>query len=218
MKKVLLAAILVLGLILGYFLAQNKTIQQTIKSSLEKTNQEGNSATSEITDSSSESLAKQNTKTPANSEFISWVQSEAQELEKSAVDPQKIETELTARSGQLLAEEQSYLASRILEAASPANEKIFGIYLLSLNVDHNLQALSEVLKNDLNYPLENPTHSPEEVLSMQEKTLRRMAVDAIFEKAKTQKYAREQLEKLKTESQSPYIRDYIKKKLAELSQ
>ncbi|MFP5519988.1 MAG: hypothetical protein ACLGGX_08800 [Bdellovibrionia bacterium] len=218
MKKVFLAAILVLGLILGYFLAQNKTVQQTIKSSLEKTNQEGNSAASEITDSSSESLAKQDSKIPANSEFISWVQSEAQELEKSAVDPQKIETELTARSGQLLAEEQGYLASRILEAASPANEKIFGIYLLSLNVDHNLQALSEVLKNDLNYPLENPTHSPEEVLSMQEKTLRRMAVDAIFEKAKTQKYAREQLEKLKTKSQSPYIRDYIKKKLAELSQ
>lgn len=148
--------------------------------------------------------------------FRQWFEFEAKELEKSSSDPKIQEQRLTGIAQKLNAAEVTYLKNQTLGESSSANARILSVYTLSLAPEVTNSALEEISTAPLRYDGEHQTHSPEETLSMQEKALRRMALDSLFMRAQTDLEQREKLKRIVSQIPDPALREYAEKRLKSL--
>ncbi|HEY1078701.1 MAG TPA: hypothetical protein VGE46_01320 [Bdellovibrio sp.] len=148
--------------------------------------------------------------------FQEWFQLESKELERSSADPKIQEQRLTAIAQKLNAAELSYLKNQTLAESSSANARILSVYTLSLAPEVTGSVLEDISTAPLKYVGEQQTHSPEEALSMQEKSLRRMALDSLFKRAETDLDQREKLKRIVSQIPDPALRDYAEKRLKSL--
>lgn len=148
--------------------------------------------------------------------FQEWFQLEARELEKSSVDPKAQDERLKAVARRLNGKELEYLKSQTLGESSAATSRILSVYTLSLAPEVTGTVLEEISTAPLKYVGEQQTHSPEETLSMQEKSLRRMALDGLLKRAETDLDQREKLKRIVSQLPDPALRDYAEKRLKSL--
>lgn len=147
--------------------------------------------------------------------FKNWLQQEAKNLEKSAVDPNVKEVELKVYAAQLGASEILFLRDRAMDfEQTSANDRILAVYLLTLAPQHHTKgALLELTQAPLKLQGEHSVHSLEETLAAQEKSLRRMAIDQLVAGARGDEQSRSELVKQFAQIQDVSLREYAQKAL-----
>lgn len=151
-----------------------------------------------------------------SAEFRRWFESETRELEQQQNDTTTVENLLRIKAESLSLQEVLFLKKKVLESPV-ANEKIISVYMLSLaERQEALSSLAEISNQQAQYPSPQPVHSPEETLSMQEKTIKRMALDALFEKAQKSSEARQLFHENIDRISDPELRAYAQRKDREL--
>lgn len=146
-------------------------------------------------------------------EFQQWAANESAEVENTTTNSREKELELKTRARNLTPVEVHYLAMQSLLGTNPARQRIFTTYLLTLAPEVTQTGLQEILQAPLEYPGQHPVHSPEETLATQERSLRRMALDALLEKAKTSPETRDELRKFISQITDESLRNYAERSL-----
>lgn len=154
---------------------------------------------------------------PEIAELTLWLQEEAKALD-AASQPQATEQRLKERAKNLQNNEVQFLAQVANEIARPANQRILATYLLTLSLENTASGLEVILRAPLQVSAVDAakTHSPEETLSMQEKALKRMAIDALIEKVKQMPSWRPQAEAIFKTIPDSNLRQYAESRLLEL--
>lgn len=147
-------------------------------------------------------------------EFSEKFSTEASKMEQFSGDPATRENALRTWAQALTLPEVQFLKIQALSQQSSANERILATFLLTLTSDNGpgQQALLEFVTAPLQVPTDFAVHSPQETLSAQEKALRRMAIDALIEKARRQGNT-DELQSSIDKIQDPALRDYAQKAL-----
>lgn len=147
-----------------------------------------------------------------NSEFKIWFNDEVKDMEKSSLDIRAKEKSLQEAASHFSVAQIQFLKKRTMDMKSPANDRILATYVLTLAPDEfGIQALQEIVQAPLVMAGEHPTHSPEETLAMQEKSIRRMALDALLAKAQANADYRDAFLKAINEINDTSLRDYAEK-------
>lgn len=149
-------------------------------------------------------------------EFKDWYTSEVRDLEKSTTNPDDTKKKLLIKSKSLTQVEIQFLTQQSIDIASTANDKIFSVYLLGMDAQHNNEGLIKIIIAPFNFAGTQTTHSPEETLAMQEKTIRRMAIDAIMDDLKDHPEQKPFAQAKIQEIQDTGVRDYALKRLREI--
>ncbi len=149
-------------------------------------------------------------------DFQDWFNQEASQLDRAVSDSKAKEEELKARARSLTLQEMGFLKSQILADRVAANTRIFAAYLLSLAPEATASVLGDLVQEPLRYEGVQKVHSPEETLSMQEKSLRRMAIDALIKRAETEPGYRDELQKVVRGIPDTALREYAQKALDQL--
>lgn len=148
--------------------------------------------------------------------FQDWFHKEAQEIEKSSGDPHAQEDRLKKIAKELNPAEIQVLKETLLGDNTSANASILSMYLLTLAPSAS-EALEDVIKAPLKYDGEHPVHSPEETLSMQERSLRRMALEALFSRAEADSAQKDRLRRFIADIPDRSLREYAEKRLKSLN-
>jgi len=146
-------------------------------------------------------------------EFQKWLRDEGESIETSTANPREKELELLALARKLSPVEVGYLAKQSLLSTNSARQRIFATYFLTLAPEVTQSGLFEVLQAPSEYPGQHPVHSPEEALATQERSLRRMALDALLERAKSNPEARADLRKFISQITDETLRNYAERSL-----
>ncbi|KHD89398.1 MAG: hypothetical protein OM95_03230 [Bdellovibrio sp. ArHS] len=157
------------------------------------------------------------TASAVSDEFLRWLSAGAQDIEKSSVSPDQLEASLRLKSSQLNLEESLFLATTVLRQEGPARESIFAAYVLGLSVPHNYQALEKVLEAPLSHQEKPRIHSPEETLSMQEKSLRRMVIEDLVKSYQRGEVTQEQIAASFEKISDAQLKKYALKRLKEVA-
>lgn len=108
------------------------------------------------------------------------------------------------------------LARQASDLSVPINERALSTYLLSEAGPAAATALHEMIVAPLVKPGPYPPHSTDETQSMQEKSLRLMAIDGLFKAAQIDPESKRHLEAVAQTGESEAIRNYAMRKLSEL--
>lgn len=149
-------------------------------------------------------------------QFQKWFTAQSAAIESSTPNPDEKEAELREKATTLTTEEIDFLSREALDPESPANQKIFATYLLSLAPENTAAGLITIVSSPLQYKGPNPTHSPEETLAMQEKTLRKMALESLLQQASKDPQFREGFNKSTGQISDSTLRDYAEQVLANM--
>ncbi|MBC7420346.1 MAG: hypothetical protein H7328_06415 [Bdellovibrio sp.] len=150
-------------------------------------------------------------------QFRNWIQLESKSLNNSAVNTEEKQIQLKALAQNLTSAQNKKLIEVALDSDADANARILSIFLLTLGSrPENISLLLEAAKKEIPDlgPL-NP-HSAAELKRGQELALRMMAVDELFERARQNPEALQQLQRLSSEAGASEIRNYAQRKLKEL--
>lgn len=158
-----------------------------------------------------------NTEIHVSTEFRDWVKNSSESLHESVESQEQTEALLRTKSSALSLQESQYLAQMALQASAPANTRIFSVYLLGLQAPHNLLAISAVLEAPLSFQEKPATHSPEETLAMQEKSLRRMAIEDLLKSFQKGELPREQIVQTFDKIPDAQLKKYAHTRLQELT-
>lgn len=221
MKKNLLLISFIIALMALVFLYQrnaHETFTDTsAEASLKADSAEAVVANNESVDSNSKPSDPFLQKAANVSEaFKTWFAASYVEVEKSSVDPQKVQEDLTRKAFAMNAEERLFLFQKVLSTSSKATEKMFSAYVLGLNPEQNTAYLELIAKAPLVY-IDAAVHSPEETLQMQEKALRRMAIESLLNRAAADPSYKRSLSDLASQIQDPALKKFLEKKLSELN-
>lgn len=148
--------------------------------------------------------------------FTQWFENQAREMEKSVTDPKAKEVELKTAAQKLTPSEVQFLKERSINMKDAANSRILAVYVMSLAPDVTEEALLEVAQAPLVMQGEHPVHSPEETLAAQEKSLRRMAIDALIEQARQNPDRRTALKTAIGQITDSSLREYAEKSYQKL--
>jgi hypothetical protein len=216
MKKWALSLAIIFGLALSSYLAfdsssisQSKSAQKLKKNLFEIIS--NNSMNRPSDDSPSTS-----TFTGINDQFKKWFDLESESIENSTPNPDYKEAELRQKAASLSSSEIDLLSRATLETNSPARKKIFAVYLLSLAPEKTAAGLFAIVQSPYQFNDQNPTHSPEETLAMQEKTLRKMALESLLQRAAADPGFRETFRKSITQISESSLRNYAEQVLANM--
>ncbi|MCB0420404.1 MAG: hypothetical protein KDD61_05380 [Bdellovibrionales bacterium] len=165
--------------------------------------------------------AKEKESTQSDSEsmdaFRQWFSEESGRLEDMGpMSPEYLES-LSNRAASLADAEQAELVKIARNLSEPAQKKILAVYMLSLGKSGTLQSLTDFIEAPLQAEPDADPHSPEDAKRVQEKSLKIMAIEALVEQAKTDPQARSLLERSMENIADPYLRNYAKRKLTELT-
>lgn len=152
--------------------------------------------------------------TPA--QFADWLKSEAQLLDKN--DPNNADKEiiLKAKAAQFTESNIKYLRKIATDAAASANERIVAVYFLSLSSDKALPELIDVAGSPFSLPNPQPVHSIGEATLMQEKAIRVVAIDELFNRFENNAITRAQLENGISRISESSLKQYAARRLADL--
>ncbi len=143
-----------------------------------------------------------------------WLADEAKNLENKTVDPQEKEAELRDKASRFTTEDISFLARTSTNAKATANERIEATYLLTLS--SSTSALIGIAKTPLSLPSPQPVHSIGETLLMQEKAIRIMAIDELFNRVKDNAALRPTLLQAINQIKDEAVKHYALKRYQEL--
>ncbi len=148
------------------------------------------------------------------SNFPTWFAEEAKNIEASLKDPAEKEALLKTRAQQLTPADIKFLEKKALDTGATANERISATYLLTQST--SVQAIVNTAQAPLSLPSPQPVHSIGETLLMQEKALHIMAIDELFNRAKTNAALRNQLFSYISKISDEGIKQYALKRYQEL--
>lgn len=158
--------------------------------------------------------AESDSTAPTTANFPTWFSEEAKNLEANTKDPAEKEALLKAKAQQLTPAEINFLQKKATDAKATANERISATYLLTLSA--SAQSLVEISQSPLSLPSPQPVHSIGETLLMQEKAIRVMAIDELFNRVKTDATLRNQLLTLINKISDEGVKQYALKRYHEL--
>lgn len=130
---------------------------------------------------------------PISSEFKKWFENEVNVLNTPVKNQDSKEADLKKSISNAQPQELIFLADQAMNMNLPANVRILSVYLLTLSPEIASEVLLKIIKSELTVADSPQPHSIEETLSMQEKTIRRMAIDSLILRAKTDLEYRSQL-------------------------
>lgn len=146
-----------------------------------------------------------------------WLHTESGWLNSTQNNSDEQQIRFRAQAQTLVPAQLQLLRNFALDSAGPINDRILSAYMITLNTSSDSkEILFEVAKS------EPPDHGPilphteAELKHTQELALRYMEVDELFERAKTDANARDNLKLLVVEAQSAQVRSYAEKKLKQL--
>lgn len=151
------------------------------------------------------------------SELRDWVAYQGRSMNYSGHRSEELETRLRAQARTLEPRQMKQLREITLSTSQPINDRIFASYLLSLN--YSTASAEEIYAAAAaEFPNHGPSvpHSEAEIRNAQEMALRYMQVDALYERAKKDPNIRNKLKLLSEQSPSESLRDYVRRRLAEL--
>jgi hypothetical protein len=212
------ALILAASIIYFFFLKNPKSpdfvLQGPIQSSQsEKEDQKALATLTEDQQDPSVSAEVQKAVTP---EFLLWFRTEIVKTESQNLNPDRLEIELKEKALALSAFEIQFLTEKVLSETAEAREKILSIYILSLAGENSETALLKIASAPLQYTEAQTPHSPEEALSMQEKSLRRLAVESLLESARQNPALKEALLAEFQNIPDPELRQFALARLGEI--
>ena len=146
--------------------------------------------------------------------FATWFADETKSLDNKVMDQNEKEAELKDRASRFTAEEISFLIKTSTNSKATANERIEATYLLTLSL--STPALIEVAKTPLSLSSPQPVHSVGETLLMQEKAIRIMAIDELFNRVKDNAALRPSLLQAINQIQDEAVKRYALKRYKEL--
>ncbi|MCC2679208.1 MAG: hypothetical protein K0R29_1784 [Pseudobdellovibrio sp.] len=147
-----------------------------------------------------------------------WLRQESAAMDMTNNDTAQVEIKLKASANTLKPEQLKDLVSKALNMNTPANQRILAAYILTLNTSEaSIGAQVDLAKEPL--PDLGPAlpHTEAELRRTQELALRYMEVDQLAERARTDANARDKLKLLLNEAGSEEVRNYVARKLKELS-
>ncbi|XGC79956.1 hypothetical protein ACES2L_11515 [Bdellovibrio bacteriovorus] len=150
-------------------------------------------------------------------QFQQWFSSEAENVEKSSGNPKAKELELRERVYNMQADEIKFLGKQSVDMSGPAKQRILATYLLTLAPNKTSDTLFFVVEAPLQITGDAQVHSTDETLSAQEHSLRRMAIDALIEKARQDSHFKEQFNDRIPRIENVALRDYAKRRIRELN-
>lgn len=151
-----------------------------------------------------------------STEFLNWFNEQLSGFDKISTNKDFNEDAYRKKSASLEVSEQIYLVKTILTPQGPANSKILSAYILGLETEHNFEAISYVLSQELSIR-SGPVHSPEETLSMQEKAIRRMLIDSSIQDFKIGRISENELIESFNKIPDQGLRAYALSRFAEVS-
>ena len=158
----------------------------------------------------------QNLQAMQPAEFIRWIEKEGRAMDSTS-NPEGVQIKIKAQARTLTAAQLPLLVQNALNISASANARIFSAYLLTLSeLPQSVGAISDLAGKGL--PDLGPVipHSEAELRHGQELALRYMQIDELFQRAKTDSYALDNLRLLATKAEELRVRDYAQKKLQEL--
>lgn len=154
---------------------------------------------------------------PATPRLKSFLGEEGESFDTGKVDAAAAEKHVKEMAAQLTPEEMKFLVATALEMNARASDRILSAYLLVSAKEKAFSSLRDFITAPLRGNPHAPEHSVEELAAMQEKSLRVMAIDGLFEQAKVDPAARDTFFKLVSELREPSLSQYVQKKIKELS-
>ena len=167
---------------------------------------------------SSTSVADQdsNLKDQTPTQFADWLKSEAQLLDKNDPNNSDKDAVLKAKAAQFTESNIQYLRKTATDTAVAASERIMAVYFLTLSNNNTLSALIDVASSPFSLPNPQPAHSLGESTLMQEKAIRVVAIDELFNRYENNAITRVQLESGIDRISEPGLKQYALRRLKEL--
>ena len=147
-------------------------------------------------------------------EFAKWFFEESKNIEANTKNPDEKEAALKIRAQQMTDEELAYLRKKATDTKATASERISAAYLLTLS--NSAQSLVDISQSPLSLPSPQPVHSIGETLLMQEKAIRVMAIDELFNRAKADAVLRSQLLAIINKMSDEGLKQYALKRYRDL--
>ena len=154
------------------------------------------------------------TEATAAQSFSTWFAGEANNLEASTNNPAEKESLLKARAQKLTPAEIQFLQKKAVDTKATAKERISAAYLLTLS--NSSDSLVQLSQAALSLPFPQEVHSIGETLLGQEKAIRVMAIDELFNRAKTDAALRKQLPEIINKISDPALKQYALRRYQEL--
>lgn len=154
--------------------------------------------------------------TPNDSEIEFFVRREAQELDDVHVDQVEKRRQIREVVKKITPQQSRRLLDTVKNPKATSGEKIISTFLLVEGGLKTQKELTELITAPLVENQDYAPHSAEEMRGIREKSLRIMAVDGLFSRAKTEPGARAELARAASESADPTIRAYAQDKIRQL--
>ena len=219
-KKTIIYILLFIGFSFIFFW-ENKKLSgslDTVETETEAHTTTSKPVTNLASANSSTSVADQdsNQKDQTPTQFSDWLKSEAQLLDIN--DPNNADKDaiLKAKAAQFTESNIQYLRKTATDTAVSANERIMAVYFLSLSSDNALSALIDVAGSPFSLPSPQPVHSLGESTLMQEKAIRVVAIDELFNRFENNAITRAQLQSGIDRITEPGLKQYATRRLTEL--
>ena len=149
-------------------------------------------------------------------EFQKFIQTEAKQVDAPKIDSEKKRHEIAQILAKLTPNQARQLLQTATNPASSAGERIVSTYMLVEAGPLAQAQLRELIMTPVSDPGPHKVHSSGEVVAIQERSLRAMAIDGLLRDVEKDPSARETLAKAIPNIPDPYIKSYAEKRLAEL--
>ncbi|MCC6137003.1 MAG: hypothetical protein IT287_00085 [Bdellovibrionaceae bacterium] len=143
-----------------------------------------------------------------------WVSGEAVSLNRTAVNLEAHDREITEKVKNFGAHQLAQLQKIALNESAPMNERILSTYMIGQS-EQGRQHLVDIAARETNLSVGKP-HSEEEIKYTQERSQKIMAVDAIFKRADTIENRLADLQQVINKTNDALIKDYAVQKSNEL--
>lgn len=161
--------------------------------------------------------AKPSGNSPKNIEqFTAWLKTESTFLDRNSADAFQREPILKEQAALFTSENIRFLRATATDSSVTANERILSAYLLTIGTDNSVLALQEIAQTPYSLPNPQPAHSIGETTLMQEKSIRVMAIDELFNRFETGFLTQQQLNNFIQKIPDAALKQYALKRLSEL--
>lgn len=220
MKKFIIPIFVILGFafaIFWYFQQKSNPQSQTINDQASNVATVNLGAPATPNAGAPEKSQEQSEQTPLSPQLAKFLQTESALMNSTGIDPLAAENRARAQAQSMV--ERDFIAAKelALKMDGPANQKILSVYLLGLALPKSLAQLREFITAPLRAKQNPEPHTLDEIRYSQERAQRIMAIDAVAERARTSSEAKDALMRMAAETRDQSIREYIQKKIKEIS-
>lgn len=149
-------------------------------------------------------------------EFKDWIRREASQLDAIGIDTADRERKIRRALSTLTAGQSRQLLQTAKDPKAPSREKILSTYLLVESGAQGQRELAELIKSPMDKAVVTP-HSEAEYKGVRDKSLRIMAIDGLYARARSDREAHEHLARVTSQIEDPFVRSYAEDKLRQLN-